>query len=71
MCLAVPGRIVKIDKDAVTVDYSVEQRKGRLIERKYKVGDYVIIQGGIVIQKVPKKEAEASLRLFAGSCSSP
>jgi hydrogenase expression/formation protein HypC len=63
MCLAVPGKIVKIKGDEATVDYGIEKRKGKLIER-YKVGDYVIIQGGIVAMKIEKKEALASLRLY-------
>lgn len=64
MCLAVPGKIIAIKEDFATVDYDVEKRQGRLIEKGYKVGDFVIIQGGIVILKVEKKEAEDALKLY-------
>ncbi|MFH1917305.1 MAG: HypC/HybG/HupF family hydrogenase formation chaperone [Nanoarchaeota archaeon] len=64
MCLAVPGKIVKIDKNSATVDYGTEQRIGSLIEKTYEVGDYVIIQGGIVAMKIEKKEAEEALKLY-------
>ena len=70
MCLAVPGKIVKIETDIAIVDYGIEKRKGKIIESKnkkeslYKKGDYVIIQGGIVIQKIEKKEAIHALRLY-------
>ena len=58
MCLAFPGKIVKIKDDMATVDYEAEKRVARLVEKKYKIGDYVIVQGRIVIEKVPKKDAE-------------
>lgn len=64
MCLAVPGKIIEINKDTATVDYGVEKRKGKIIEKEYKEGDYVIVQGGIVVQKIEKKEAEEALRLY-------
>ncbi|NOZ80449.1 MAG: HypC/HybG/HupF family hydrogenase formation chaperone [DPANN group archaeon] len=64
MCLAVPGRIVKIEKDMAIVDYGSERRPGKLIADGFAVDDYVIIQGGIVIEKVPRKEAEDALALY-------
>ncbi len=77
MCLAVPGKIIKIEKDTAVVDYGIEKRTGKIIESNnnsenmnnklsnpYKKGDYVIIQGGIVIQKIEKKEALRALRLY-------
>jgi len=70
MCLAVPGKIVKITTDMATVDYQTEKRQGKIIDGKWKVGDYCIIQGGILVMKVPKKEAEESLKNFV-ACSGP
>ncbi len=67
MCLAVPGKIIEIKKEFAVVDYGLEKRKGKLIEKSYSKGDYVIIQGGIVVQKVEKKEAEEALRLYKGA----
>lgn len=64
MCLAVPGKIIKIEGDVATVDYIDEQRQGKLVDEGYKVGDYVIIQGMIVIDKVPQKEAKAALTTY-------
>jgi len=65
MCLAVPGKIIAITNDTATIEYTSETRKARLIEKKYKLGDYVLVQGGIVLQKVSKKEAEESLKLWS------
>ena len=64
MCLSVPGKIIEIKKDVAVVDYGIEKRKGKIIEKSYGKGDYVIIQGGIVVQKVEKKEAEEALKMY-------
>ncbi|MBR9699166.1 HypC/HybG/HupF family hydrogenase formation chaperone [Candidatus Woesearchaeota archaeon] len=64
MCLAVPGKIVSIKDDTATVDYGEEKREGKILEGDFKEGDYVIIQGGFVMQKIPQKEAEASLKMY-------
>ena len=64
MCLLVPGRIIRIEGENATVDYGSETRVGRLIEDGYTVGEYVLIQGGFVVSKVAKEEAEDSLRAY-------
>ena len=64
MCLAVPGKIIGIKDEIATIDYDVEKRKGRIIDKGFKTGDYVIVQGGIVMQKVRSKEA--SLKFSIG-----
>lgn len=67
MCLAVPGKIIEIKDRVATIDYDVEKRKAKIIEKGYEKGDYVIVQGGIVVQKIKKKEAVEALRLFKKS----
>lgn len=64
MCLAVPGKITEIKNEIATVDYGTEKRKGKLIGKNYKKGDYVIIQGGVVVQKVDKMEAMQALKMY-------
>jgi len=66
MCLAIPGKIIEINKNIATIDYNKEKRKAMLLE-KYNVGDYVIVQAGVIIQKVSKKEAEDSLKKLSES----
>lgn len=65
MCLLVPGRITKIEGDSATLDYGSETRVARLIEDGYSVGDYVLVQGGVVIDKVDANEAKAALESYA------
>ena len=67
MCLAVPGRIVKITGDIATVDYDIEKREGKIIEGEYGKGDYVLVQGGVVIEKIDAKEAQEALEMYKRS----
>ncbi len=71
MCLAVPGRIISIDGDTALIDYEVERRRAKLLESSYRVGQYVIVQAGIVLQKVPSKEARAALKLYKEATREP
>lgn len=64
MCLAIPGKIIKIEKDIALVDYKAEKRKAKNIINA-KVNDYVIVNNGFVIQKVPEKEALESLKAWS------
>lgn len=65
MCLAVPGKIVKIQNNRVTVDYGSSKCEAGMFYigndggEELKVGDYVIVQGKVVIEKVPKKQVES------------
>lgn len=59
MCYAIPGKIDKIEENMVTVDYFGEKRRARNDFYELRVGDYVLAQGGFVIQRVSRSEAEA------------
>ncbi len=67
MCLAVPGKIKKIDGGEAVVDYEVEERTAKLLEEGYKKGDYVVVQGGFVMLKIPEKEAKIALEQYKES----
>jgi hydrogenase maturation factor len=64
MCLSYPGKIIEIKKGMAKVDYGREIREGRIIAGSYKKGDYVVIQGKILIEKIPKKDAEKWLKMM-------
>ena len=64
MCLAIPGKIVRIEKDVATVDYVSEQRLAKIVVGDFAVGDFVIVQGKIVIEKVPPEQVEQWLELL-------
>ena len=67
MCLAIPGKIVEIDKNKehATVDYGDgTKRKANITLVDVKVGDYVIVHAGFAIQTLDEKEAHETLDLF-------
>ena len=64
MCLAIPGKIVSIKGNMATVDYGPEKREADCSFIKTKIGDYVIIQNKIVVEKIPEKEAIQALKTW-------
>ncbi|MBW2973776.1 HypC/HybG/HupF family hydrogenase formation chaperone [Candidatus Woesearchaeota archaeon] len=65
MCLAIPGKIVKIDGDTAVVDYETETRKASVsLIDDLKVGDFVIVNAGFVMTKVPEEQALKSLEAW-------
>ncbi|MFH1409911.1 MAG: HypC/HybG/HupF family hydrogenase formation chaperone [Nanoarchaeota archaeon] len=68
MCLAVPGKIIKIDVDVATLAFGNEQRKAKIIDGNFAVGDYAIAQGGILAMKIAEEEAKESLKLYQEAC---
>lgn len=67
MCLAIPGRVIKIEQGFATIDYSGEQRKASTELVDVKPGDYVIVQAQFIIQKLPEKEALESIEVWKGT----
>ena len=64
MCLAMPGKIIKIDGDTATLEYPGQIRQAKIIEGDYVVGEYVFVSAHIIIMKVPEKEAIKSLEAW-------
>lgn len=57
MCLAYPGTVKKINGLEATVDYVTSTRRVLIGDKKVKEGDMVMVQMGIIVQIVSKKEA--------------
>jgi len=67
MCLAIPGKIVDIDKNKehATVDYGDgTKRKANITLVQVKKGDYVLVHAGFAIEVLDEKEAQDTLDLF-------
>jgi len=64
MCYAIPGKTVAIDKKIVTVEYFGETKKAVNELDDLKIGDYIYAQGGYVIKKISKDEAESTLKIW-------
>ncbi len=64
MCVAAPGKVIEINGDTAVIDYNgnkVNANKG-IIDTK--IGDYVLVHAGLIIQVLPEDEAQNMLELF-------
>ncbi len=69
MCLSIPSKVVKIDKERnmATVDTMGVTREAGLDlmeEDAIKVGDYVLLHVGFVMEKIDEEDAMESLKIY-------
>ena len=69
MCLSIPSKVVNIseDKTTCTVDTMGVQREANLMmmaDDEVKVGDYVLLHIGFVMNKIDEAEALASIATY-------
>lgn len=65
MCIAVPGRVTRIEGNRATVDFS-----GNLLEAQaglvdIKVGDNVLVHAGCIIQVLSQADNDFLLEILA------
>ena len=65
MCLAIPGKVIKINGEDATIDYGSEIRVAKLLNPEIKVGDYVVVQNKLVLQSIPEDQALKSITAWA------
>ena len=64
MCVAAPGKVIEINGDTAVIDYNgnkVNANKGIV---DIKIGDYVLVHAGLIIQVLPEEEKKNMLELF-------
>ena len=69
MCLSIPSKVVKIDKElnrAIVDTMGVQRDAGLdlMEEGSVKVGDYVLLHIGFVMNKIEEEDALESLRVY-------
>lgn len=65
MCLAVPGRVEKIENNTAVVDFGGLKKVVYIdLFPDLSIGDYVLVHAGFVIQKVDEAEAKKTLEEF-------
>ncbi len=68
MCLSIPSKITKIDKEnnVCTVDTMGVSRNASLdlIDQDVEIGDYVLIHIGFAMNKIDEKAALESLEVY-------
>ncbi|AOZ96426.1 HypC/HybG/HupF family hydrogenase formation chaperone [Butyrivibrio hungatei] len=64
MCVAIPGKVIKIDGTKATVDFSgnIVTAEAGLVN--VKVGDRVLVHAGCIIQTMDDKLANEMEELF-------
>ncbi|MBI2133399.1 HypC/HybG/HupF family hydrogenase formation chaperone [Candidatus Woesearchaeota archaeon] len=63
MCLAIPGKVEKIEGMKAVISYG-KQKRIAMVTKDIPVstGDYVLVQMGCVVQKLTGEEAESSMK---------
>lgn len=68
MCLAIPSKVVSIDKETntATLDTLGVSREASLdlMSEEVKVGDYVLLHIGYVMGKIDEEQAKLSLETY-------
>ncbi|WP_278347542.1 HypC/HybG/HupF family hydrogenase formation chaperone [Helicobacter pullorum] len=68
MCLAIPSKVISIDKETntATLDTLGVSRKASLdlMSEEVKVGDYVLLHIGYVMGKIDEEQAKLSLETY-------
>lgn len=65
MCLAVPAKVIQIDGDLARVEMEGNIREaGIRLAPDVKVGDYVLVHAGFVVEVLDPQAAEETLALF-------
>jgi len=65
MCLSIPAKILSINGSSAKVSAggAVFTASLEMIENA-GIGDYILLHAGFAIQKISRKEAEETIRLF-------
>lgn len=64
MCVAAPGKIIEINDGKAKIDYSGNITTVSVGIVECKVGDWVLVHAGLIIQVLPDDEAEYMAQLF-------
>ena len=64
MCLAIPGKIIKIKEGKAYVNYFGDVREAMMGDSEAVTGDFVMVQMGIVVKILSPEEAKVSLEAW-------
>ena len=64
MCVAAPGKIIEINGSDATIEYSSNITYANIGIVDTKVGDWVLVHAGLVIQVLAEDEAKYMTDLF-------
>lgn len=58
MCLAIPGKIIKINGQIAVVDFSGAEKEINISLVDAKRGDFIIVHAGFAIEKLKNENAK-------------
>ena len=59
MCIAAPGKVIEIkEKRAIVLYPGNEKRQAMIMDIQPKVGSYVMVQMGIIVELLSKSQAK-------------
>lgn len=64
MCVAMPGRVVKVDGTKAEVDFSGNLVRAEAGLVKIKPGDYVLVHAGCILQVISEEDSKNLQDLF-------
>lgn len=65
MCLAIPNKVIKIEKNQAIVQSGGHEHRVNLdLVKNIKVGDYLLIHDKLAINKLGKTEAKKILKII-------
>lgn len=65
MCIAIPGKVISLGAEGARVDVRGHIRTAStLFAPEVRVGDHVVISGGMIVDRLDEEEALDSLSLF-------
>jgi hydrogenase assembly chaperone HypC/HupF len=65
MCIAAPGKVIKIEGKKALVEYPEEIVNQALIgNEKIRIGSYVLVQMGIIIDVLSRKQVNLRIKAF-------
>ena len=64
MCVAMPGKVLKVDGTVAEVDFSGNVVRAEAGLVKIKPGDYVLVHAGCIIQVISEEERNNIASLF-------
>ncbi len=64
MCLAIPGKIVKISGDQGEIDFGGVLKSANISMVEAHVGEWAVVHAGFAIEIMDEEEAQETLKLW-------
>jgi len=64
MCLAIPGKIVKIEGDEAEIDFGGAMKTANVSMVEAHVGEWAVVHAGFAIELMDEEEANETIQLW-------